>query len=63
VISLRLLTAINIANTDDELLDSIAEIAGLIEDGTIAPERINGDLIESLTLTFEGARRLPRLPR
>jgi hypothetical protein len=48
MISLKLLSAINIAHTDAELLDLIDEIAGLLEDGTIAPCRVSGDLIESL---------------
>jgi hypothetical protein len=64
MISLKLLSAINIAHSDDELLDLIDEIAGLLEDGTIVPQRVCGDLIESLALTSEGISRLPpKLPR
>jgi hypothetical protein len=63
MISLRLLTAINIAHTDNELLDLIDHIANAIEDGNVAVDS-DMDLILSLHLTPAGRERLPMaMPR
>ena len=58
MISLRLLTAINIAHADAELLDLIDEIADLLEDGTICVATSEGDLITKLELTPSGRAAL-----
>jgi len=61
MINLKLLTALNVATSDDELLDVIDGLAKLLEDGMIAP-RIDGDAITSFYLTEAGISRLPVLP-
>jgi hypothetical protein len=44
VSNLKLLTAINIAHSDNELLDVIDSLAAFIEDGTISAD-VDGDQI------------------
>jgi hypothetical protein len=53
---------LNIAWSDDELLDRIDSLANLVADGFIAVE-IDGDCIVALTATATGRTKLaPMLP-
>jgi hypothetical protein len=60
--NIRLLTALNIAHSDSELLDYIGFLAGELERGTISAVN-DGDLITRLELTPAGrALSPPTLP-
>jgi hypothetical protein len=58
----ELFVLLNIAWSDDELLDRIDSLANLVADGFIAVE-IDGDCIVALTATATGRTKLaPMLP-
>ena len=61
MISLRLLTALNVAYDDAELLDVIERLAIEIENGNLAAD-VDLDAIESLHLTDAGRAALKPLP-
>lgn len=61
MINLKLLTELNIAYSDAELLDVINGLGDLLEAGTIRAE-CDGDAITSLRLTPLGAALLRTLP-
>jgi hypothetical protein len=61
MISLKLLSAINIATDDSELLDRIDILSGYLEDGTLAAT-VDGDAITALRLTDAGRAALKPLP-
>jgi hypothetical protein len=57
-LNLKFLVALNVAHSDDELLDHIDFLAGQLENGNIAAA-VDGDLILSLYLTETGIAALP----
>jgi hypothetical protein len=61
MINIRLLSALNVACTDDELIDLIEAVAGAIEDGFVTAKS-DLDTITSLHLTAAGRRAWPRYP-
>ena len=61
MIDIRLLTALNVADSDDKLLDVINGLGDMLEAGTIRAE-CDGDAITSLHLTPLGKAMLPMLP-
>jgi hypothetical protein len=58
-VSLKLLTALNIATTDNELLDTIEAVSQAIENGHVYAES-DYDAITSLHLTEAGRAAWPR---
>jgi hypothetical protein len=58
MIDLRLLTSLNVAMSDAELLDLIENVATAIEDGNVAADS-DLDTITSLRLTEQGRRAWP----
>jgi hypothetical protein len=58
MIDLRLLTSLNVAMSDAELLDLIENVATAIEDGNVAADS-DLDTITSLRLTEQSRRAWP----
>jgi len=58
MIDIRLLSTLNVACNDEELLDLIEAVAGAIEDGFVSAES-DLDTITSLHLTAAGRRAWP----